>query len=75
MDGGWENSPAADEYDCYLLKAAGMVRCNEGDDAAAQYLVWAESEHMGMGVGAETQTRAEATIAAIREDGELWNDE
>lgn len=74
MDGGWENSAAADEYDGYLLKVAGMVRRNEGDDAAAQYLVWAESEHMGMGVGASTQVRAEATIAAIRADDQLWND-
>ena len=74
MDGGWENSAAADEYDGYLLKVAGMVRRNEGDDAAAEYLVWAESEHMGMGVGASTLVRAEATVAAIRADGRLWND-
>jgi hypothetical protein len=61
----------ADEYDGYLLKVAGMVCRNEDDDAAAQYLVWAESEHMGMGVRADTQSRAEATIASIRADDEL----
>jgi hypothetical protein len=74
MDGGWATSAAADEYDGYLLKVAGMVRRNEGDDAAAQYLVWAESEHMGMGVGATTQSRAGATVAAIRADEHLWNE-
>lgn len=74
MDGGWENSSAADEYDSYLLKAAGMVRRNEGDAAAAEYLVWAESENMGLGVGANTRLRAEATVAAIRADDKLWNE-
>lgn len=44
-----------------LLKVAGMVRGNEGDEVAAQYLVWAESEHLGMGVSASTQSRAKQT--------------
>jgi hypothetical protein len=74
IDGSWENSPAADEYDGYLLKVAGMVRSDEGDDAAAQYLVWAESKNMGLGIDASTQARAEATIAAIRSDDQLWNE-
>lgn len=74
IDGGWENSPAGDEYDGYLLKVAGMVRSDEGDDAAAQHLVWAESENMGLGIDASTQARAEATIAAIRSDDQLWNE-
>jgi hypothetical protein len=74
IEDGWENSPAADEYDSYLLIAAGMVRRNEGDDAATNYLVWVESEHMGMGIGPSTQSRAEMTIAAIRADAYLWSD-
>ena len=74
IDGSWQNSAAADEYDSYLVKVAGMVRRNEGDDAAVQYLVWVESEHMGMGKSAGTQSRAEATIAAIRADDQLWNE-
>ncbi len=74
LDGNWANSDAADEYDGYLLKVAGMVRQNEDDEAAAQYLVWGESEHMGMGVRADTYARARATIAAIRADAELWNE-
>jgi hypothetical protein len=74
LDGGWENSAAADEYDGYLLKVAGMVRRNEGDEDAAQYLVWGESEHMGLGVRADTHERARATVAAIRADDQLWNE-
>jgi hypothetical protein len=67
-------SGAADEYDGYLLKVAGMVRANEGDEAAVQYLVWAESEYMGLGVRADTYARATATIAAIRTDDQLWSE-
>jgi hypothetical protein len=72
--GSWANSGAADEYDGYLLKAAGMVRLDQGDEAAAQYLVWVESEHMGMGVRGDTHSRAAATIAAIRADDQLWRE-
>jgi hypothetical protein len=74
FEGGWEKSDAADEYDTYLMKVAGMVRRGEGDDAAARYLVEIESEYMGMGMNADTQSRAEATIAAIRADDQLWNE-
>ena len=73
-DGDWADSAAADEYDGYLLQIARMVRQNEGDDTAAQHLVWAESEHMGLGMRADTLERARATIAAIRADDQLWNE-
>ena len=73
-DGDWADSAAADEYDGYLLQVARMVRQNEGDDAAAQHLVWAESERIGLGVRADTLERARATIAAIRADDQLWNE-
>ena len=73
-DGDWADSAAADEYDGYLFQVARMVRQNEGDDTAAQHLVWAESEHMGLGMRADTLERARATIAAIRADDQLWNE-
>lgn len=69
----WEDDPGAAEYDGYLIRAAGMVRRDAGDHAAVQYLVLIESEHMGMGVRADTTTRATATIAAIRADDLLWS--
>jgi hypothetical protein len=51
-----------------------MVRRNEGDDAAADYLVLIESEHMGIGLRPDARDRAQATIVAIRADHRLWND-
>ena len=74
LDGDWENSPGPDEYDSYLIRAAGMVRRNEEDDAAADYLVFIESEHMGIGLQPDARDRAKATIVAIRADNQLWND-
>jgi hypothetical protein len=67
-----EMSSARGEYDDYLLKVARMLRHNEGDEACAQYLVWAESEDMRLGARADAHARAEATIAAIRDDKQLW---
>jgi hypothetical protein len=72
--GGWKNSGAAEEYDSYLVKAAGMVRHNEGDEAAVQYLISVETDHIGIERRADTQSRAAATVAAIRADDELWNE-
>jgi hypothetical protein len=65
---------AEDEYDTYLLKAAGMVRRGSTDQEAIDYLVAIESEHIGLGVRDDTRTRAEATVKAIREYKTLWSD-
>lgn len=75
VEGGWEDGDGADEYDRYLRKAAVMVREDAGDEAATRYLVWVEREHMGLGVRADTQERARATIAAIRADAHLWQED
>lgn len=63
-----------DEYDTYLLKAAGMIHRGETDAAAVEYLVWAENEHMGLGVRDDTRNRARATINAMRADEQLWTE-
>ncbi len=68
------NAATGGEYDDYLIKVARMIRMNESDEAAAQYLVWAESEDMRMEVCADIRARAAATIAAIRSDHQLWTD-
>ncbi len=68
-----QHGGADDEYDGYLLKVADMVRGDQSDETAARYLVWVESEHMGMGMRADTYARVLATIAAIRADDQLWN--
>jgi hypothetical protein len=67
LDGGWETSKAADEYDGYLREVAGMLRANEPEESAVDYLVWGESEHMGAGIGPTTRLRATATVRAIKE--------
>jgi len=64
----------ADEYDTYLLEAAGMVRRGSTDAEAVNYLVAIESDHIGLGIRDNTRTRAEATVKAIREDKTLWSD-
>ncbi|MFN9016487.1 MAG: hypothetical protein ACK5W3_11125 [Hyphomonadaceae bacterium] len=74
LEGTWENSAAADEYDGYLLTVAAMIRRGESDDIAAKHLIWAESEHMGTGLRIDAQARAYATIAAIHSDDQLWNE-
>ena len=70
----WQNGSAADEYDGYLLKVAGMIRRNEPNQAAVDYLVWGESVNMGLGIRSDTRTRAQATVDAIRADDMLWSE-
>lgn len=64
---GWEGDPAADEYDSYLLAAAGIL-INGGTQAEAiERLVRAEAEHMGLGITERTRTRATRTVELIGE--------
>ncbi len=63
----WENRPDADEYDGYLVEAVSRL-ANEGGEAdATDYLMWVESEHMGMDTTAATRERAAATVSAIKD--------
>jgi hypothetical protein len=62
----WENYPEfADEYDRYLLEAASRLRRDWSISDATNYLVWAASEHMGLGK-LVNQIAAEATAKAIK---------
>jgi hypothetical protein len=65
----------ADEYDAYLLKAAGMIRNGAPDEATTSYLVQAENETIGLGMREDTHNRAKATVEAMRADKQLWTDE
>lgn len=56
----------ADEYDTYLLKAAGQIANGRSDDAVADYLVSVEVEEMGLGSAPDLQKRALAVASAIR---------
>ena len=65
-EGGWDGSPAADEYDTYLLQVVGEIVNGHSDQEAAAGLVWAEAENMGIGLGPNTRARALRTVLMIR---------
>lgn len=67
LEGGWEASSAADEYDSYLLHVASALRNGHEVDGLVQYLVGIETEHMGLSPSATTQSRAVATVRDLRE--------
>jgi hypothetical protein len=72
-EGGWRRSDAADEYDRYLLRAAGSVQSGEEDEAIVDYLASIETGHMRLANTSTARSRAEVTVAAIREQVELIN--
>lgn len=73
LSGCWQTYSFADEYDSYLVRAAGMVRRNE-DQAAVDFLVYMETHNMGMDCRANTYSRATATVAALRSDKKIWKE-
>jgi len=66
-EGGWRRSNAADEYDRYLFRVAGRLQTGELDGPLVDYLVSIETGHMGLTYSSTARSRAEATVAAIRE--------
>jgi len=67
LDGGWQASSAADEYDSYLLHVAARLQNGDRDAAVTDYLVGIETQHMGLSPSNTTRPRAAATVAALRE--------
>ena len=61
---------AEDEYDSYLLGAAGRLWNGDSEEAVASYLADIEANHMGLGHGFGIKLRALATAKAIREYAE-----
>ena len=62
----WEHKPFADEYDRYLIEAASRLRRDRNIEAATEFLMSIEREHMDLGTKATSRTRAEAAAKAIR---------
>jgi hypothetical protein len=58
---------ADDEYDSYLLQAAGRLWNGESEEAVASYLADIEANHMGLGHGFGIKLRARATAKAVNE--------
>ena len=63
LDEGWP----VDEYDSYLLQAAGQIWNGQPDETVADYLVKIETEHMGLTAVPGIRPRALETAKAIRE--------
>ena len=68
----WDDQPFADEYDSYMIEAAGLLRRNASAKEVIKFLVDIETEHMGLGGGRNAKQRAEAVVEAIMEDDQLW---
>jgi hypothetical protein len=62
----WDHEPFADEYDRYLLKAAGDLRRKVSRAEVVGYLLSVERETMGIGVHPGQTQRAEATACLIQ---------
>ena len=72
--GKWDdqdNLSFADEYDRYLMAAAGQLRRGEPPENVMAYLIQIESEHMALGVSRSTKTRAQDVVNAILADAEI----
>jgi len=69
-EGGWRRSNAADEYDRYMLRVARGLQSGEADETLVDYLVGIETTHMGLAETPTLRSRAEATVAALREEVE-----
>jgi len=75
--GDWKDQPFEDEYDSYLIKAAGMLRNQCELSEVVDYLFFVESEHMGLGLpNNEAQFRAklQKVVQAISDDPLIWRD-
>ncbi len=56
---------ADDEYDSYLLQAAGRLWNGSGEADVANYLVSIETEYMGLSDGPEIRPRAREVVKAL----------
>ena len=71
----WEDDECrsfADEYDNYLLDAAGQLRRGIATPTVIAYLVDIEANYMGLGQRPDTHHRARSLVAAINADSLLW---
>ena len=61
-DDGWP----PDEYDTYLLQAAGQLWSGQSDEEVADYLIKIETEHMGLEAAPGIRQRAFDVVKMIR---------
>lgn len=63
---GLEGTPD-DEYDAYLLQAAGQLEKGAAAEEVARLLANFETEHMGLEDSASAMSRARRTVSAMRD--------
>lgn len=71
----WDEGEAqafADEYDAYLIEAAGLLRRGIPDQDVVELLVKVETAHMCLAQQPDTYERARSTVEAIKADRDLW---
>lgn len=76
--GVWRQESFADEYDAYLIRAAGMLRNQCDIDEVVSYLFFVETDHMGLGVGtseAELRKNLLNVVQAISDDPLIWSND
>ena len=64
--GGPDHGWPADEYDTYLLHAAGQLWNGQSEHEVTDYLVKIETEHMGLTAVPGIRPRAFGVVKAIR---------
>ena len=69
----WEGKPFADEYDSYLMQAAGRLRRGTPERDVVEYLNQIEAERMGLGFAPGMGARNLEVVKAIQADGDLWS--
>ncbi len=69
----WEKKAFTDEYDGYLIQAAGQLRRGVPDQVVADYLCKIETDHMGLSSAPGMHKRALDVVTAIKSDKDLWS--
>jgi hypothetical protein len=65
--GGPEHGWPADEYDSYLLQAAGQIWNGQSDEEVADYLVRIETDNMGLDAVPGIRSRTLEVARAMRD--------
>lgn len=75
--GDWQGKPFEDEYDTYLIKAAGMLRSRCDIEEVFDYLLDVETNRMGLGFskdGVNSRAHVLKVVKAISEEPKIWSD-
>lgn len=69
----WVGKQFADEYDGYLVHAAGQLRRGACAQDVVDYLGRIKSEHMGLGAAPDMDARIRSVVRAMQSDKDLWS--